>query len=101
MPARVTVTLPEPVLESLDAIAQTQGVTRSDVVRQAAVSYITQRDRAAVLAERATAVEAGLAWLEQAALRVPAETPGSLDLLRELRVGGGEGEPLAEGGESR
>jgi predicted transcriptional regulator len=96
MPARVTVTIPESLLARLDSIAETEGVTRSDVVREAAASYLTERDRRLALMARREAVEEDLRWLEQLATRVPSGTPPSLDLLQEIRAdAGGRGEPVA------
>ena len=95
MSARVTVTLPEPMLERLDLIAQAEGLTRSDVVREAASSYLSQRDRKSALSERDTAIQEDLAWLENIAQHVPVSTPQSSDLLHEIRNGaGGAGEPV-------
>ena len=95
MAARVTVTLPEPMLDRLDSIAAAEGLTRSDVVREAASSYLSQRDRQSALSMRGAAVEEGIAWLEQAARQVSASTPDSLDLLHEIReAAGGAGETL-------
>jgi len=97
MVARVTVTLPERILERLDAIADAEGLSRSEVVREAASSYLSRRDREGALSARDLAVREGVAWLEEAARRVPASAPASLDLLHEIRVrGGGAGEPLDE-----
>ena len=95
MPARVTVTLPEPMLDRLDSIAADEGLTRSDVVREAASSYLSQRDRQSALSARGAAVQEGLAWLEQVAQQVPHDATPSLELLREIRAdAGGAGEPL-------
>ena len=95
MPARVTITLPEPMLERLDSIAEAEGLTRSDVVREAASSYLAGRDLEGARAARSAAVAEGVAWLEQTASLIPAEIPSSLDLLREVRAeAGGVGAPL-------
>jgi len=97
MPARVTVTLPERILEQLDSIAVAEGLSRSEVVREAASSYLSQRDREGALSARSVAVREGIAWLENAARRIPAGAPHSLDLLHEIRAdGGGTGEPLVQ-----
>jgi len=95
MSARVTITLPENMLDRLDSIATVEGLTRSDVVREAASSYLSQRDRSSALSVRGAAVQEGIVWLEQVAQQIPATTPQSLDLLHEVRAGaGGAGEPL-------
>ena len=95
MAARVTVTLPEPMLDRLDSIAAAEGLTRSDVVREAASSYLSQRDRQSALSARSDAVEEGIAWLEETARQAPASATSSLDLLHEIReAAGGAGAPL-------
>ena len=97
MVARVTVTLPEPVLAELDAVARDEGVTRSDIVREAAAVYLSQRERDHASRSRHEAVEDGLRWLETQAAHVPKDTPSSLDLLREVRAEAG-GAGSADGG---
>lgn len=95
MAARVTITLPEQMLDRLDSIAAVEGLTRSDVVREAASSYLTQRDRSSALSARGAAVQDGIVWLEQVARQISGTTPQSLDLLHEVRAeAGGTGEPL-------
>jgi Arc/MetJ-type ribon-helix-helix transcriptional regulator len=96
MVARVTVTLPEPILDGLDSVAHDKGVTRSDIVREAAVAYLSQRERDLVSRTRREAVEDGLTWLESQARCVPASTSSSLELLREVRTeAGGAGSAAA------
>jgi len=94
MAARVTITLPEDVLDRLDAIAREEGVTRSDVVREAAAHYLTERtDRQEAIA-RKHAVEDGIAWLESIAATPQQESQDSLTVLRELRGAEPAGSPL-------
>jgi predicted transcriptional regulator len=82
---RVTVTLPDDVLRRLDVIAGEEGMSRSEVVREAAVSYLTERDGGAESRARAVAVADGLAWLDEIALRPSADPRPSLEILRETR----------------
>lgn len=97
MAARVTITLPEDVLSRLDTIAHEQGVTRSEVVREAAADYLTERTDRAEATARKRAVEDGIAWLEATAAAPQGESSqDSLAVLRELRgteVAGGPLEP--------
>jgi predicted transcriptional regulator len=96
MRARVTITLPEPMLDRLDSIAAAEGLTRSDVVREAASNYLSQRDRQSSLSARGAAVHEDLAWLEQVARQIPCTAPHSLELLHEVRAeAGGAGKPLS------
>jgi predicted transcriptional regulator len=82
---RVTVTLPDEVLVLLDEIAESEGVSRSDVVREASARYVVSRSAEASAKARATAVEEGLTWLGEVASREKADARASLELLRELR----------------
>jgi predicted transcriptional regulator len=75
--ARVTVTLPDDVLERLDAVAADEDTSRSEVVREAAVSAETRA--------RAAAVTDGLAWLEDVARKPSADPRSTVDILRETR----------------
>jgi len=89
--ARVTISLPDELLAQLDAIAESESLTRSDVVREAAGEYLTARTRGAEAETRKRAVEDGIAWLRDAATR-SADIP-SLELLRQVRdesLGGSE-----------
>ena len=95
MAARVTVTLPEDVLDRLDTIAHEEGVTRSDVVREAAAHYLTERTDRAEATARKHAVDDGVAWLEAIAAAPQGESSqDSLAVLRELRGAEVTGRPL-------
>jgi hypothetical protein len=93
MAARVTISLPEALLAQLDAVAESESLTRSDVVREAAGEYLIARVRGTEAEARRSAVEDGIAWLRDAAARSTAPDTPSLELLREVRgesLGGGE-----------
>ncbi len=94
MAARVTITLPEDVLDRLDTIAHEEGVTRSDVVREAAAHYLTERTDRHEATARKHAVEDGIAWLESIAAAAQEESQDSLTVLRELRDAEPTGSPL-------
>lgn len=47
----VTVSLPEPLTEELDAVSREEGTTRSEVVRDALKRYFTLREYRALRAE--------------------------------------------------
>jgi metal-responsive CopG/Arc/MetJ family transcriptional regulator len=47
----VTVSLPEPLTEQLDAVSREEGTTRSEVVRDALKRYFTLREYRALRAE--------------------------------------------------
>ncbi|MBN2248426.1 MAG: ribbon-helix-helix protein, CopG family [Coriobacteriia bacterium] len=85
MVTRVTVTLPDDVLSELDGVAQTEGVTRSEVVREAAVTYLTGRGASLEARLRQDSVTDGIAWLTDVADRHADDGESSLTVLRDLR----------------
>ena len=97
MVVRVTITLPDELLGKLDSIAAEESLTRSDVVREAASSYVSGKDRAKEVAARGQGVADGLAWLASVA-RAPEPGEASvLEVLRELRGDAPDaGQPIAE-----
>ena len=91
MTARVTISLPDDLLAQLDAVAQDESLTRSDVVREAAAGYLASRASGSEAAQRLKAVEDGIVWLKQIAAQPNDDSRSSLELLREVRreTGGG------------
>ena len=87
MVTRVTVTLPDDVLFELDGVADDEGVTRSEVVREAAVTYLAGRGESREARVRHEAVTDGIAWLEDVSGRHAGDGASSLEVLRELRGG--------------
>jgi predicted transcriptional regulator len=85
MTARVTISLPDDLLARLDAVADTESLTRSDVVREAAGHYLASRASGTEAARRLQAVEDGIAWLRQVAEQPSADSRPSLEILREIR----------------
>lgn len=85
MTARVTISLPEALLGQLDAIAASESLTRSDVVREAAGAYVTAHKGGKEAAKRMQAVEDGIAWLREVAAQPSADPRPSLEILREVR----------------
>lgn len=86
MAARVTITLPEDVLGRLDTIAREEGLTRSEVLREAAADYLTGRSVLAEATTRNRAVDDGISWLKEIAAARPEKTDDdTLAILHELR----------------
>jgi len=54
----VTVSLPEPLTEELDAVSREEGITRSEVVRDALKRYFTLREYRALRAQLIIEAEA-------------------------------------------
>lgn len=96
MTARVTISLPDGLLAQLDAVAQTESLTRSDVVREAAGHYLASRASGTEAARRMQAVDDGIAWLAQVAEQPSTDSRPSLEILREIR-GDSIGEQPATG----
>ncbi len=87
MVTRVTVTLPDDILVQLDEVAHAEGVTRSEVVREAASTYLAGRSRSLQARLRQEAVADGLSWLEAVGTSHAGDGESSLEVLRELRGG--------------
>jgi predicted transcriptional regulator len=95
MTARVTISLPEELLGQLDAIADAESLTRSDVVREAAGAYVTAHASGLQAARRQRAVDDGIAWLREIAAKPALDPRPTLEILREVR--GEAGGEAAEG----
>jgi len=100
MTARVTISLPNDLLASLDAIAESESLTRSDVVREAAGAYITAHAGGLEATRRQRAVEDGIAWLKEIAAQPSLDSRPSLQILREIRGETDEGGAVRKTGGS-
>jgi predicted transcriptional regulator len=85
MTDRITITLPDGLVEELDRLAVEAGTSRSGIIREASASYVaekrtTERDRA-----RLAAVEATLTLFEQMRRMPPLDDRPVLEILREIR----------------
>ncbi len=83
--ARVTLSLPADMLGQLDEIASNEGLTRSDVIREASAAYLTLREREHSARERVVAVRRGLNYLDSIAQMPANDSRPTLDVLRDLR----------------
>ena len=86
MTARVTISLPDPLLERLDAEAELLGVPRSELVQESLATYLgkTAAERA-VEARRARMIEAFQGMQAFPEGREVRDDRPSLDILREVR----------------
>ena len=100
MTARVTISLPDDLLARLDAIAESESLTRSDVVREAAGAYVTAHAGGLEAARRLRAVEDGIEWLREVAAQPSLDPRPSLEILREVRGEAGEVDSGADTGGS-
>lgn len=83
--ARVTISMPDELLLSLDAAARDDGVSRSDIVREAASLYMAERSVGARARRRQAAVDEGIAWLESVAAKPSVDARLGVEILREVR----------------
>lgn len=83
--ARVTISLPDTLLVKLDELAEEEGVSRSELVREASAHYVTHRGEEAVALTRREAIEDGVQWLEAISTEPAIDDRPSIEILRELR----------------
>lgn len=82
---KITVSLPASLVREIDRFAELEGVSRSQVVREATSSYVSDRASARESARRREAAGRTLALLEELRGRVPADERSVLEMLRESR----------------
>ncbi len=88
---KFSVSLPQDLADSLEEIAREEGVSRSAVVREAALTYVAARAAAAQAAERERRVASAFDAFERIARTWGDDARSGLDYLAEMR-----GEPIAE-----
>lgn len=82
---KITISLPASLVREIDLLSQSEGVSRSQVVREAAALYVSDRAAAREAARARAAAERVLAILDELRDRVPADNRPVLDILRESR----------------
>lgn len=91
--AKITISLPSDLLDEIDGLAAQSGASRSFVIREASMQYLTgKRDADAAVARRRGVDRAMELMREIRSLPLRDDTP-SLAMLRELRD-----DPKADGG---
>jgi len=83
--AKVTISLPVDLLEQIDGVAEQTGESRSFVIREASVGYLTARRDADSAAARRQGVECAIARMREIGARPVLDDRPSLEILRELR----------------
>lgn len=89
---KITVSLPASLVREIDLLSELEGVSRSQVVREAASLYVSDRTAAREAAARHAASERTLTLLNELRNRIPGDERPVLDILRESRG------PLDDGG---
>jgi metal-responsive CopG/Arc/MetJ family transcriptional regulator len=82
---KITISMPASLVREIDLISQSEGVSRSQVVREATSLYVSDRASAREAARAQAAADRVLAILDELSDRVPADDRPVLELLRESR----------------
>lgn len=86
MTARVTISLPDELLDRLDAEADELGVPRSELVQESLASYLGQSAEERATAARRFRMREAIEGMRTMAQRYPStDTRPGLDILREVR----------------
>jgi len=83
--ARVTVSLPDSLLARIDDAAGEAGLSRSEVIREASASYLTERERDAERHALREAIEEGIVWMRAVGRQPGLDGRPSLEILRDVR----------------
>jgi Arc/MetJ-type ribon-helix-helix transcriptional regulator len=87
MRAKVTISLPEELLAKLDAEAATLGVSRSELVQEAAGTYLGQTQEERAEEARRARVRGAMERMQEMADRNPMlDGRPTLEILREVRA---------------
>ena len=82
---KITVSLPASLVREIDLLSQSEGVSRSQVVREAAALYVSDRASARENARKRAAADRTLAILDELRGRLSADDRPVLEILREAR----------------
>lgn len=88
---KITVSLPADLVNEIDRLSETDGVSRSSIVAEAAALWVSRREEAAAAARRREAVRSLFELLDSLESVPPLDDTPPLDMLREARgpLGGG------------
>ena len=85
MGARITVSLPQTLVDQIDLYASRAGVSRSFVVREASAEYLTEAAGRYAAERRKRGTEGLLSFLEETSSVPAIDDRPVLEILRELR----------------
>jgi predicted transcriptional regulator len=83
---KVTISLPDGLLDDIDAEALATGTTRSGIVQEASAHYIAHARDERSAGERRAEADDLVGWLSELAARPSADLRPSLEILREVRA---------------
>lgn len=90
MTERITITLPDGLVAELDAIAESEGLSRSGVIREASARYVAGVRAERTAERRRAAADELIAFIEDLRRSPALDDRPVLDILREVREGGSE-----------
>ena len=93
--AKITISLPAELLGDIDGLAAESGESRSFVMREAALRYVTLKRDADAAAMRRRRVDRAMELMQGIRHMSAFDDRPSLEILRELRDDDGFGEPTA------
>ena len=85
MTDRITITLPDGLVEELDELASAAHMSRSGIIREASASYVAQRRNEQQDSELRAAVDETLALFAEMRRTPPLDNRPTLEILREMR----------------
>jgi predicted transcriptional regulator len=85
MSAKITISLPEEMLEALDAEARELGESRSLLIQEAAAAYLGKSAEERAKERRKAGVERALALAEELRAMPSLDGRPSIEILREIR----------------
>jgi predicted transcriptional regulator len=85
MSDRITITLPDGLVDELDRLAAEAGTSRSGIIREASEVYVAQRRGAERDSALRSAVDDTLALFAEMRRTPPLDNRPSLEILREMR----------------
>lgn len=88
---KFSISLPEELVADVDELARIDGLTRSAIIREATVGYVTKRKHARFEAERRTRIDSAIEGFQQVSDEWGADERTATELLREIRS-----EPVSE-----
>jgi predicted transcriptional regulator len=85
MTERITITLPDGLVEELDRLAAEAGTSRSGIIREASSAYVAQRRSEQRDAALRAATDETLALFAEMRRTPPLDDRPTLEILREMR----------------
>lgn len=82
---KISISLPSQIAEEIDLIAEEEGKTRSGVVREAALLYISNKRSKEAEKQRQDRIQRAIDGFEELARQWGPDDRTSVELLRELR----------------